>query len=100
MSDGRRRSRPRRNYLPPIGTGTPILVRAWVTVNRRRTSSTSAEVSSDGEKGTCFAQAAATVMQMTLKGNQMSELVMHLMETQADADAFRTLNEEQISLWS
>jgi acyl-coenzyme A thioesterase PaaI-like protein len=51
-------------FLSPVPTGIPLLVRAWVTGDRRRLVNASAEVVADNEDRTTFAEAAATMMRV------------------------------------
>ncbi len=55
-------------FLKPVSTGTPLRVRAWVTAHRQRLYQASAEVISDDDDGTVFAEAAATMMRITPEG--------------------------------
>jgi uncharacterized protein (TIGR00369 family) len=51
-------------FVKPVPTGTPLRVRAWVTAERRRLFTASAEVVSDDDDATCFAEATATMMRI------------------------------------
>jgi uncharacterized protein (TIGR00369 family) len=55
-------------FLKPVPTGTPLLVRAWITADRRRLYSATAEVVADDDR-TTYAEATATMMRVATERN-------------------------------
>ncbi len=60
-------------FMRPVPTGMPLLVRAWVTGERRRLFSASAELVSDDEDRVVFAEATATMMRVKSDSRVSSE---------------------------
>ena len=49
-------------FLKPIATSAPLLIRAWITDERRNLFTATAEVTSDDEDRVVYAEATATMM--------------------------------------